>query len=101
MALADDSWFEAQYNARAAVPEHADIYAEYEARSRRTRLNRACYLDVAYGADATETLDIFPASGANRAKVEPNVTPGTAVGISPVTLRTLDEAVILGSNVSN
>jgi arylformamidase len=69
MALADDSWFEAQYNARAAVPEHADLYAEYEARSRRTRLNRACYLDVAYGADATETLDIFPASGANRAVV--------------------------------
>lgn len=69
MALADDAWFETQYNARAAVPEHEAIYAEYQARSRRARLGRPCFLDVAYGDDAGETLDIFPASGASRAVV--------------------------------
>ncbi len=66
MALADD-WFEMQYNARAAVPQHAEIYADYAERSRRSRRNRPCYLDVAYGEDAMEVMDIFPASGAGRA----------------------------------
>jgi arylformamidase len=67
MATADDAWFEAQYNARAAVPEHAAIFAEYQAHSRRIRLNRTCYLDVAYGEGALEALDVFPARGPSRA----------------------------------
>jgi hypothetical protein len=32
---------------------------------------------------------------------EPNVTPGSAVAISPVTLRTSSGALIFGSKVSN
>jgi len=66
-APADDAWFEVQYNARASVPNHAEVFAGYEALSRRARLNRPCYLDVAYGDDALETLDIFPAAGPARA----------------------------------
>ncbi|MGH8638474.1 MAG: alpha/beta hydrolase [Burkholderiales bacterium] len=69
MALAEDAWFETQYNARAAVPEHAEIFASYQERSRRARLNRPCYLDAAYGDGLLETLDVFPASGPSRAVV--------------------------------
>jgi arylformamidase len=63
MAISDDAWFETQYNARAAVPDHAVVFADYQERSRRARLNRVCYLDIAYGEGALETLDIFPAAG--------------------------------------
>lgn len=67
MASADDAWFETQYNARDAVPEHPAIFAAYEAHSRRTRLRQPCYLDVAYGDGERETLDVFPSRGAARA----------------------------------
>jgi hypothetical protein len=33
MAISDDAWFETQYNARAAVPEHAEVFADYQERS--------------------------------------------------------------------
>ena len=66
MAASDDDWFEAQYNARAAVPEFPAIFARGEAASRRARLERPCYLDVDYGGGDFETLDIFPAAGASR-----------------------------------
>ena len=63
----EDVWFETQYNARASVPEHAEIFAGYQERSRRARLSLPCYLDVAYGDDAAETLDVFPSGGPSRA----------------------------------
>jgi len=66
MAQADDRWFELQYNARAAVPEHAEIFARSAERSRRARLAETCYLDVAYGDGALETMDIFPSAGPSR-----------------------------------
>ena len=66
MAAKDDGWFEAQYNARAAVPEFPEIFARGEARARRTRIDLPCYLDVPYGDGALETLDVFPAVGPSR-----------------------------------
>ena len=69
MDPAVDPWFESQYNVRAAVPQHVEIYADYAALSRRTRLNRVCYLDVPYGDGLQELLDIFPAAGPSRAVV--------------------------------
>ena len=66
MAGSDDGWFEAQYNARAAVPEFPAIFSRGEAASRRARLEMPCYLDVAYGKGDSETLDIFPCAGASR-----------------------------------
>ena len=67
MALADNAWFEAQYNARNAVPQHAAIFAAQAQHSRRARLKLPCYLDVPYGEDASERLDVFPARGPARA----------------------------------
>jgi arylformamidase len=63
---ADDQWIERQYNARAAVAEFPQIFARGEAASRRARLEMPCYLDVAYGADPFETLDVFPSAGPSR-----------------------------------
>lgn len=63
MAVADDRWFDQQYNARAAVPEFAEIFARGEASSRRARLTMPCFLDAPYGERALETMDIFPSAG--------------------------------------
>jgi arylformamidase len=56
-------WFDAQYNNRARVPEHLEILAQWTERSERTRAGLACKLDVAYGSDPTERLDIFSSTG--------------------------------------
>jgi len=63
----DNQWFERQYDARGAVPEHTTIIARWAEDSRRVRLADPCYLDVAYGTTAAETLDVFPSHGASRA----------------------------------
>jgi arylformamidase len=55
-------WFDSQYNNRARIPEHLDILARWTERSERTRATLACNLDVAYGSDPTERLDIFPST---------------------------------------
>ena len=67
--MADDAWFENQYNARAAVPGYVEIFARQAALSRQVRLRRTCYLDVPYGEGAMETLDVFSRAGSSRAVV--------------------------------
>ncbi len=54
---------EAAYNARAATPGYRDIFARWASdslavREQAVRVGR-CRLDVPYGQDATETLDLF------------------------------------------
>ena len=51
----------AQYNARARVPDHADYFGRWAADSQRTRVAEPCFLDVAYGEHAAHRLDMFPA----------------------------------------
>ncbi|MCC6531007.1 MAG: alpha/beta hydrolase [Burkholderiales bacterium] len=65
--MARDAWFESQYNARAAVPGHVEIFARCAEASRRARLQLPCYLDIAYGEGELESLDIFPSRGPSRA----------------------------------
>ncbi len=52
---------DAQYNNRKRMPHYVDYFAEWEAWSAETRRNLPARLDVAYGDDPMETLDIFPA----------------------------------------
>ena len=59
--LWDPAFCEREYNARAAVPDHARHIAEWAASSQRTRIAEPCFLDVAYGTEPKQTLDIFPA----------------------------------------
>jgi arylformamidase len=60
---------ERQYNARLSIPEHPEIFARWAERSKATRAELPCFLDVAYGEGeaGNETLDIFPAAGPSRA----------------------------------
>jgi arylformamidase len=55
-------WFDAQYNNRARVPEHLEILREWADRSAAARAALPAALDLAYGADPAERLDLFPAA---------------------------------------
>jgi arylformamidase len=54
-----DDHFESEYNARAAVPEHVDIQADWQRRSEALRESRAPELDLAYGGGERNKLDLF------------------------------------------
>jgi len=54
---------EAEYNARAAVPEHAQFFARWAKDSGYARNTLARHLDLAYGTEPLQTLDLFPADG--------------------------------------
>ncbi len=56
------AWLEAQYNNRARVADHAQIFARWGQASALVREQPGAVLDVAYGPGAGETLDIFAAA---------------------------------------
>lgn len=60
-ATYDQTTLDAQYNPRAAVPDHAAIFARHARMSEEARRHFSCRLDVAYGSSDAERLDIFPA----------------------------------------
>ena len=53
------AWYDAQYNNRARIPEHLEILREWADRSADTRAGLPCTLDLAYGDDPSERLDVF------------------------------------------
>jgi arylformamidase len=56
------------YNNRLRVPNFLTRYVQpWQNASERAREQQACLLDVAYGTDSTEKLDIFPAGGSGQA----------------------------------
>ena len=58
------AWYDAQYDARAGIPEQAEIRAGWSERSAHTRASVPCRLDLPYGDHPTERLDVFgPAAG--------------------------------------
>jgi arylformamidase len=66
----DPAWYDAQYDNRARVPEHPQILARWATASAATRAGSpAARLDVPYGDDAAERLDIFPAPGPEPAPI--------------------------------
>ncbi|MFZ5462216.1 MAG: alpha/beta hydrolase [Pseudomonadota bacterium] len=52
---------DAQYNARAAIADHQQIFARWRSRSERARNTLRCELDFYYGSSPAETLDVFHA----------------------------------------
>lgn len=52
---------EAQYNVRAAIPEHPALFEDWARRSARARAKCTDCLDIAYGPGERERLDFFPA----------------------------------------
>lgn len=55
----DAAGLEAQYNARASIPDHPLIFARWAARSADARKRAFARLDVAYGDGPMEKMDIF------------------------------------------
>ena len=53
-------WLEAQYNNRARIPEHPQIFARWAHASAQVRAQLACELDLPYGPTAGQRLDVFP-----------------------------------------
>ena len=49
-----------EYNVRAALPEHPQIFARWAERGALTRRLRACLTDLPYGETPAERLDFFP-----------------------------------------
>lgn len=69
MKQADPTWLDAQYNARAAIPEHAQIFARWAADSRAARERLHGRIDLRYGDGPNETLDVFAPPGAAGAPI--------------------------------
>ena len=51
---------EREYNARASIPDHPQIFARWAEQGALTRRRRAGLIDVPYGDDPGERLDFFP-----------------------------------------
>lgn len=62
MSAPDPAWLDAQYNNRARIPEHPQIFERWTDASALARARSLCLLDLPYGAAASETLDVFPAA---------------------------------------
>lgn len=58
----DPAWLERMYNNRALVPDHPAYFARWAQESARARVGLPCALDLPYGDDRSETLDVFPAA---------------------------------------
>lgn len=56
----DPAFYEREYNARAAVPEHPQIFARWAGEAALTRRRCACLIDLPYGDGVGERLDYFP-----------------------------------------
>jgi arylformamidase len=65
MSLDDPAWLDAQYNNRARVPEHPQHFARWAESSALAREKLRSQLDIRYGNEPGETLDVFPAEKAN------------------------------------
>lgn len=64
-------WLDSMYNNRLRVPGYAAHFTRWVADSDHVRQQQPCLLDVAYGEQSGETLDIFAASGVSPAKGAP------------------------------
>lgn len=56
----DTAFIEREYNARAAIAEHPQIFARWADQGAVTRRLRACLADLPYGDTPAERLDYFP-----------------------------------------
>ena len=61
------AYHDRQYNARAMIADHEQIFERGRKRSEEARAQLPCRLDIAYGASPAEKLDIFPAQGKSEA----------------------------------
>jgi arylformamidase len=65
MPQPDAAWLDVQYNNRARIPEHAQIFKRWADSSLFAREHQSRRLDLRYGEQAGETLDLFPTTQAD------------------------------------
>lgn len=65
MARLDPDWLDQQYNNRARIPEHPQIFERWAKASALSRDGMSRRLDIAYGEGPSETLDVFPSPHAD------------------------------------
>lgn len=65
MSLHDPAWLDTMYNNRARVPEHPVHLARWASSSAAARASLRGSLDLPYGDEPGETLDVFAASDPN------------------------------------
>ena len=53
------AWLDAQYNNRARIPAHPEIFKRWSDASALAREQSRCSLDLPYGPTPAETLDVF------------------------------------------
>lgn len=70
-ARPDPAWLDAQYNNRALVPEHVQHFERWARESQAARESLGGLIDVAYGHEAGERLDVFPARAPDGAPLAP------------------------------
>lgn len=63
----DPDWLDTQYNNRARIPEHPQIFERWREDSAEVRERHASRLDLTYGDGPEETLDVFPAAAGRAA----------------------------------
>lgn len=61
-ASLDPAWLDVQYDNRARIPEHPQIFERWRADSAAARAALPCQVDLRYGDGPNETLDVFPAA---------------------------------------
>lgn len=54
-----------EYNARAAIPDHPQIFARWREESRAARAELRCEQDYCFGPAPAETLDLYPTAARN------------------------------------
>jgi arylformamidase len=59
-AASNPAAMEREYNARAAIPDHPQIFARWAEQGAQVRRRRAGLIDMPYGDDEGERLDFFP-----------------------------------------
>lgn len=59
MTRLDPAWLDAQYNNRARIADHAQIFERWSNASALAREQSDCALDLPYGSGPNETLDVF------------------------------------------
>ena len=67
MTDAMSAFYDREYNARAMIPDHLQIFERGASRSQEVRASLPCRLDIPYGTSPIEKLDIFPAQGKGKA----------------------------------
>lgn len=65
MTRPDPAWLDAQYNNRARIADHAQVFERWAKASALARDQSTCGIEVAYGDGPAQTLDVFPSPRAN------------------------------------